>query len=69
MIKTLFSYFRPHIRIFALDMFCAIMVAAVDLAFPLVSRKAMYDLLPEIAVQAYTKIRAEYNNRNGAAGQ
>lgn len=28
-------------------MFCAIMVAAVDLAFPLVSRKAMYDLLPE----------------------
>ena len=47
MIKTLFSYFRPHIRIFALDMFCAIMVAAVDLAFPLVSRKAMYDLLPE----------------------
>lgn len=47
MIKTLFSYFRPHIRIFTLDMFCAIMVAAVDLAFPLVSRKAMYDLLPE----------------------
>lgn len=33
-------------KIFALDMFCAIMVAAVDLAFPLVSRKAMYDLLP-----------------------
>ena len=29
----------------------------------------LYDLLPEIAVQAYTKIRAEYNNRNGAAGQ
>ena len=46
MIKTLFSYFRPHMKIFALDMFCAIMVAAVDLAFPLVSRKAMYDLLP-----------------------
>lgn len=46
MIKTLFSYFRPHMKIFLLDMFCAVMVAAVDLAFPLVSRKAMYDLLP-----------------------
>lgn len=46
MIKTLFKYFKPHRKIFLLDMFCAVMVAAVDLAFPLVSRKAMYDLLP-----------------------
>lgn len=46
LIGTLFGYFRPHWKIFALDMMCAIMVAAVDLAFPLVSRKAMYDLLP-----------------------
>ena len=28
-------------------MFCAIVVASVDLAFPLVSRAAMYELLPE----------------------
>ena len=49
MIKTLLKYFKPHSKIFALDMFCAVMVAAVDLAFPLVSRKAMYDLLPKSA--------------------
>ncbi len=49
MIKTLLTYFKPHSKIFALDMFCAVMVAAVDLAFPLVSRKAMYDLLPRSA--------------------
>lgn len=47
MIKTLFKYFRPHKRIFALDMFCAIVVSAIDLAFPLVSRKAMYEMLPQ----------------------
>lgn len=47
MIKTLFKYFRPHKRIFALDMFCAIAVSAIDLAFPLVSRKAMYEMLPQ----------------------
>ncbi len=47
MIKTLFGYFKPHLKIFLADMFCAILVACVDLAFPLVSRRAMYDMLPE----------------------
>ena len=41
------SYFRPHKRLFFLDMFCALLIALVDLAFPFVSRMAMYDLLPE----------------------
>ena len=53
MIKTLFGYFGPHKKIFALDMFCAIMVAAIDLAFPLVSRYAMYDLLPDKAYRFF----------------
>lgn len=47
MLKTLVSYFRPHLGIFLLDMFCAVLVAAVDLAFPLVSRHAMYQMLPD----------------------
>ena len=41
------SYFRPHRKLFFLDMSCAFFVAAVDVAFPLVSRYVMYDLLPE----------------------
>ena len=47
MLRTLLSYFKPHIGIFLLDMFCAVLVAAVDLAFPLVSRHAMYEMLPD----------------------
>lgn len=39
-------YFKPHWKLFVLDILCAILVAAVDLAFPLVSRSAMYNLLP-----------------------
>lgn len=39
-------YFKPHWKLFALDILCAILVAAVDLAFPLVSRSAMYNMLP-----------------------
>jgi ATP-binding cassette subfamily B protein len=40
------SYYRPHWKLFALDMVCALMIAAVDLAFPLVSRYALNSLLP-----------------------
>ena len=47
MLKTLLRYFRPHIKLFLLDLFCACTVAAVDLAFPAVSRRAMYELLPD----------------------
>ena len=47
------SFFRPHRKLFALDMLCAFAVAAVDLLYPLVSRKAMYDLLPDKAYTAF----------------
>ena len=47
MIRTLLKYFKPHMKLFAIDMFCAMMVSAVDLAFPMLSRHAMYELLPD----------------------
>ena len=46
LLRIFLGYFRPHRRLFALDMFCAFLVAAVDLAFPLISRNAMNELLP-----------------------
>ena len=46
-LRIFLGYFRPHRALFALDMCCAAVVALIDLAFPLVTRKAMYDLLPE----------------------
>ena len=46
MIKTMLKYFKPHIRLFILDMVCAVFAAGVELMFPTVSRHAMYDLLP-----------------------
>ena len=42
----LFTYFKPHRGLFILDLVCATVVALIDLAFPLVTRKSMYDLLP-----------------------
>ena len=40
------SYFKNHKRLFIIDMFCAVLIAAIDLAFPLVTRSALYDMLP-----------------------
>lgn len=40
------SYFPAHGKLFALDMCCALGIAAIDLAFPLATRAALYDLLP-----------------------
>ena len=53
LLRIFLSYFKPHRRLFAMDMFCALMVAAVDLAFPLVSRTAMNELLPQAAYQTF----------------
>ena len=50
-IRVFLSYFRPHIKLFILDILCAFTIALIDLAYPLISRTAMYDLLPE---RAYT---------------
>jgi ATP-binding cassette subfamily B protein len=50
-LRIFLSYFAAHRRLFALDITCAFLIALVDLAFPLISRTAMYRWLPE---QRYT---------------
>ncbi len=40
------SYFANHKKLFAIDVSCAVGIAAIDLAFPLVTRSALYDMLP-----------------------
>jgi ATP-binding cassette subfamily B protein len=44
-----FSYYRPHWRLFALDLSCALGISLVDLSFPLVTRYSIQTLLPERA--------------------
>lgn len=56
--KVFISYFRAHRKLFILDMSCAFAVAAVDVAFPLVSRYAMYELLPEKLFIAFFTVMA-----------
>ena len=51
-------YFKPHLRLFLLDMLCAFTVSAIDLAFPLATRGALYQLLPDRKYQAFFVLMA-----------
>ena len=46
MFSIFLSFFRPHMGLFLLDMACALLVALVDLAYPVISRAAINRLLP-----------------------
>ena len=45
-IAIFLSYFGNHKKLFAVDVLCACGIAAIDLMFPLVTRSALYDMLP-----------------------
>ena len=40
------SYFPKHKKLFILDVICACLIAGIDLTFPLITRSALYDMLP-----------------------
>ncbi len=52
-IRIFLSYFKPHRRLFIMDLSCALMISLIDLAFPYVSRWCMYELLPQSAYQTF----------------
>lgn len=45
-LRIFIGYFGRHKRLFAVDILCACAIAAIDLAFPLVTRTALYEYLP-----------------------
>ena len=45
-IKIFFSYYKPHIAIFAADMVCAFFIAAINVSFPILTRYLLNTLIP-----------------------
>ncbi|WDV46986.1 ABC transporter ATP-binding protein [Clostridiaceae bacterium M8S5] len=54
MIKKFISYYKPHLRLFAIDMTAATLIAVIDLFFPIISRNILNDYIPS------GKLRAVY---------
>ena len=46
-LRIFLSYFKKHKGLFAVDIACACVIAAIDLLFPLITRSALYDMLPD----------------------
>ncbi|MBQ6832234.1 MAG: ABC transporter ATP-binding protein [Oscillospiraceae bacterium] len=45
-LRIFLSYFKNHRKLFIIDLLCACLIAGIDLLFPLITRSALYDLLP-----------------------
>ncbi len=57
-LRVFLRYFRPHLRLFTIDMLCAVAVAVIDLLFPFVSRRCMQVYLPQGAYRTFFLVMA-----------
>lgn len=46
MVKKFIKYYKPHMKLFILDMVCAFLMAAVDLFYPMISRNIIDEVIP-----------------------
>ena len=47
------AFYKPHMGMFLLDMLCALIIALVDITFPVVTRKVLYDYIPNQALRTF----------------
>ena len=57
-IKVFFSYYRPHLKIFLLDMICAVLISFIDIAFPVVSKFTIDSIIPGRDFKKFTVLIA-----------
>lgn len=46
MIRKFISYYKPHKKLFFLDLFCALLIACCDLFYPIIARTIINDYVP-----------------------
>ena len=46
MLKRFLSYYKPHKKLFALDMGASLLVALIGIVYPVVTRAMLNDLIP-----------------------
>lgn len=46
MIKKFVKYYKPHMKLFLIDMFCAFIVACCDLFYPVIAKNIINDYVP-----------------------
>lgn len=46
MIRRFIKYYKPHLKLFIFDMICALLVACIDLIFPVITKRALNEYIP-----------------------
>ena len=57
-LQIFLTYFKPHRKLFIMDLSCALLISLIDLAFPYISRWCMYQLLPQSAYKTFFTVMA-----------
>lgn len=47
LIGRFLPYYKPHLKLFTIDMTCAFIIAAINLVYPLITRKIIQSFVPE----------------------
>ena len=55
-IREFAAFYKPQMGMFLLDMFCALIIALVDITFPVVTRKVLYDYIPNQAFRTFVLV-------------
>ena len=53
-IREFAAFYKPHMRMFLLDMTCASVISLVDILFPVFTRKVLYDYIPNQLMRTFT---------------
>ena len=57
-IREFAGYYKPHMRMFTLDLCCALVISLVDILFPVFTRKVLYDYIPNQMMRTFTLMAA-----------
>ena len=57
-IREFAGYYRPHMRMFTLDLCCALVISLVDILFPVFTRKVLYDYIPNQLMRTFALMAA-----------
>ncbi len=52
LVRKFSSYYKPHMKLFMVDMFCALGIAGLDLIFPILSRNILNIYIPDKNLRA-----------------
>ena len=55
-LKKFASYYKPHRKLFLIDLFCVVVMTCIDLVYPMATRRVINDLLPDKNFNAIVKV-------------